>query len=63
MIKREVIETARLYLRKPVSTDAESIFTIYASDPQVTRYLSWPTHRGLDDTRAFLAWSDLEWEQ
>lgn len=62
MDKRELIETPRLILRKPLATDAEAIFNIYASDPEVTRYLSWPTHRTLADTRAFLAWSDGEWE-
>ncbi len=61
--KRELIETARLRLRKPLPSDAEAIFAVYASDPEVTRYLSWPTHRSLDDTRGFLAWSDAEWEQ
>jgi ribosomal-protein-alanine N-acetyltransferase len=62
MNPRELIETARLILRKPLATDAEAIFTVYASDPEVTRYLSWPTHRSLADTRTFLAWSDAEWE-
>jgi ribosomal-protein-alanine N-acetyltransferase len=61
--QRELIETARLRLRRPHATDAEAIFTVYASYPEVTRYLSWPTHRSLDDTRTFLAWSDSEWEQ
>lgn len=59
----ELIETARLRLRRPLATDAESIFSVYASYPEVTRYLSWPTHRSLDDTRAFLGWSNLQWEQ
>ena len=27
------------------------------------RYLSWPTHRSLADTHAFLAWSDAEWRK
>ena len=61
MHKRELIETARLTLRKPLASDAEAIFAVYASDPEVTRYLSWPTHRSVDDTHAFLAWSDAEW--
>lgn len=57
----ETIETERLLLRKPVPADAEAIFRRYAGDPAVTRYLSWPTHRSVIDTRAFLAWSDDEW--
>jgi ribosomal-protein-alanine N-acetyltransferase len=63
MNSREVIETARLWLRRPVQADAETIFTRYAGDPLVTRFLSWPTHRNLADTLAFLSWSDREWER
>ena len=55
--------TARLMLRRPEAGDAEAIFARYSSDPVVTRYLSWPMHRTLDDTRVFLAWSDAEWER
>jgi len=57
----ETIETGRLYLRKPLASDAEAIFERYAGDPVVTRYMSWPMHRCVDDTRAFLAWSDADW--
>ncbi len=63
MNRRELIETARLRLRRPEQVDAEAIFTRYAGDPLVTKYLSWPTHRNLADTIAFLAWSDREWER
>jgi ribosomal-protein-alanine N-acetyltransferase len=63
MNRSELIQTARLLLRKPRATDAEAVFQRYASDPVATRYLSWPTHRSLDDTRAFLAWSNAEWEK
>jgi ribosomal-protein-alanine N-acetyltransferase len=55
------LETARLILRRPRPADAEAILARYAADPVVTRFLSWPTHRSLDDTRAFLAGSDAEW--
>lgn len=40
---------------------AAAIFSRYASDPEVTRYLSFPTHRSVDDARAFVAFSDAEW--
>jgi ribosomal-protein-alanine N-acetyltransferase len=59
----ETIYTARLLLRRPTAGDAEAIFECYASDPVVARYLSWPMHRTVDDTRAFLAWSDTVWEK
>lgn len=57
------IETARLRLRKPQSSDAEAIFTRYASDPMVTRYLGWPRHRTLTDTHEFLSFSASQWEK
>ena len=56
------IETERLVLRKPTIHDAEAIFERYASDPVITRYMSWPTHRSVADTCAFLAWSEADWE-
>ena len=59
----ERLQTARLLLRRPTFADAAAIFDRYAGDPVVTRYLSWPTHRTLADTHAFLAWSDAEWEK
>jgi RimJ/RimL family protein N-acetyltransferase len=57
----ERLETARLLLRRPTFADAAAIFDRYAGDRVVTCYLSWPTHRTLADTHAFLAWSDAEW--
>lgn len=59
----ERIETERLILRKPRAEDAEEIFRRYACDPEVTRYLSWPTHRRLEQTQAFVEWSDEEWKR
>lgn len=59
----ETIETERLLLRRPKQSDARAIFQRYASDRQVTRYLSWPTHRSVADTLAFLAMSDDEWQR
>lgn len=55
------IQTDRLLLRKPATEDAEEIFETYAGDPDVVRYLAWPMHRSLDDTRAFLEFSEAEW--
>ena len=59
----ETLETERLLLRRPRPEDAAAIFTRYASDPDVTRYLAWPRHTGLDDTQVFLGFSDAEWER
>ena len=55
------ITTARLVLRRPVASDAEEIFARYAGDASVGRYLAWPIHKTIDDTRAFLGFSDQEW--
>ena len=57
------IETARLVLRKPIAADAEAIFARYASDAEVTNFLSWRTHQSLADTLQFLAISDAEWDR
>ncbi|ACE82767.1 GNAT family N-acetyltransferase [Cellvibrio japonicus] len=51
----ETMDTARLRLRKPSLEDAEAIFTTYAQDREVTRYLIWKPHVSLADTRDFLA--------
>lgn len=59
----ETIQTERLLLRRPRRSDAQAIFDRYASDREVTRYLSWPTHRSVADTLAFLAMSDDEWQR
>lgn len=57
----EILETERLVLRRPRQADEPAIFSRYASDPEATRYMAWPTHRSLDDTRAFLQLSDGMW--
>lgn len=55
------IETARLTLRKPRDADANAIFSRWASDPSVTRYLSWPLHESLAATEDFIRFSESEW--
>ena len=57
----ERIETARLVLRRPGGADAEAIFSSYASDPEVTRYLAWPRHLTIEATHRFLEFSHQEW--
>jgi [ribosomal protein S5]-alanine N-acetyltransferase len=59
----ELIETARLVLRRPRPNDADAIYARYAGDPAVTTFLGWPTHRSLEDTRAFVQFSDAEWQR
>ena len=48
------IETRRLILRPFGIGDAEDMFGNWASDPEVTRYLTWPAHSGVEVTRMVL---------
>ena len=45
------LETKRLLLRKLTETDADAMFVNWASDPEVTRFLTWPAHTDLNVTR------------
>ena len=38
------LNTPRLLLRRAVAEDALPMFDNWASDPQVTKYLTWPAH-------------------
>ena len=40
----QTIETSRLILRRVVKEDAEPMFRNWASDPEVTKFLTWPAH-------------------
>jgi [ribosomal protein S5]-alanine N-acetyltransferase len=57
----EKIETRRLVLQRLRYEDAEEVFYTYASKPEVTKFLSWPTHRSMEDTRAFLRYAVDSW--
>jgi RimJ/RimL family protein N-acetyltransferase len=57
------IETDRLLLRRPLVSDAQAVFARYATDPAVTRFLGWRTHRSTVDTQLFLTCCDAEWRQ
>jgi ribosomal-protein-alanine N-acetyltransferase len=57
------LDTARLTLYQPGIGDAQAIFDRYANDAEVTRFLSWPRHQSLDDTRLFLDMSASQWQE
>lgn len=59
----DVIHTQRLRLRKPVAADADAIFANFSNDPEVTRYMSWPTHTSVANTQAFLKFAAEDWQQ
>jgi [ribosomal protein S5]-alanine N-acetyltransferase len=51
MAEVPVLAGPRVILRAPRVDDADVLFERIASDPEVTRYLSWPTHSDVAETR------------
>ncbi len=45
------LETRRLILRQIEIRDAEDMFNNWASDPEVTKFLTWPPHASLEVTK------------
>lgn len=45
------LETERLILRRFVNEDAEAMYKNWASDEEVTRYLTWPPHPNQEVSR------------
>ncbi|MBQ6719671.1 MAG: GNAT family N-acetyltransferase [Oscillospiraceae bacterium] len=48
------IETDRLNLRPFVMQDADAMYRNWASDPEVTKFLSWPTYKSVDTAHEIL---------
>ena len=48
------LETPRLILRRFAPEDAQACFRNWMSDPEVTRYLTWPAHPSIEVTRQVL---------
>ena len=57
----DTVETLRLHLRRPVTTDAERIFQTYAQDREVTRYVEWIPHTSVETTKKFIAVCQDRW--
>lgn len=51
----QTLTTPRLTLRAFREEDAQDMFTNWASDPEVTKYLTWPAHSSVDVSRFVLA--------
>lgn len=51
----KTLETNRLILRRAYITDAEPMFRNWASDPEVTKFLTWPPHKNMDVTRSVVS--------
>ena len=47
----KLIETNRLILRKPRVSDAKDMFNNWASNPNVTKFMTWPTHSDVEVTK------------
>ena len=62
-MNNERIETDRLLLIRPQEADAPEIFTRYARDPEVTRYVGFARHWSVDAAYAFLRQSNTEWDR
>lgn len=52
------LETPRLILRRFTREDAQAMYDNWASDAEVTRFLTWPTHTDVSVAEAVLA----QWE-
>ena len=50
------LETDRLLLRRFDPLDAASMYQNWASDPQVTKYLTWSTHESPEVSQGFVNW-------
>ncbi|MGI6669711.1 MAG: GNAT family N-acetyltransferase [Acetivibrionales bacterium] len=50
------LETERLVLRKLKPQDENDIFE-YASDDEVTRFLTWPSHKSVENSRSFISFT------
>ena len=48
------IETPRLILRRFTLEDAPAMYRHWANDPEVTKYLTWPTHPSVQVSEAVL---------
>lgn len=58
----ERLETTRLVLRRPTIEDAEVAFESYASDPNITRYLTWTAHTSPAQTREYFQQAIDAWD-
>ena len=56
-------ETKRLYLRKPLLSDAVPIFEQYAQDEEVTKHLIFQPHKNIKETKEFLRRCVTVWKE
>ena len=51
----KTLESSRLILRKFAIEDADAMYNNWANDPEVTKYLSWPTHTSASVSQEVIA--------
>jgi len=49
----KLIKTSRLYLRPLTLEDVEDVYA-YAKDSEVSKYVTWETHKTQTDTQEFV---------
>lgn len=57
------MQTERLILRKPRRGDAPAIFSAYAQDAEVTRYMTWRPHKNVEGTYRIVELMQKLWEE
>lgn len=55
------IESDRLIIERLRYEFAEEIFFAYASKPEATKYVAWPTHNRVEETREYLKYAIAAW--
>lgn len=54
-----MLETERLVLRRFAIEDAVMVFDNWAGDDEVTRYMTWPTRRNIEETeKSVCSWAE-----
>ncbi len=62
-IGTQTLETERLILRKFEISDAENMFKNWSSDSEVTKFLTWETHKSIDDSKEIISFWIHEYEK
>lgn len=56
-------KTSRLLAKPAAVEDAQVVFADYASDPAVSKYMTWEPHRHIDETTDFLRRCERTWTE
>lgn len=57
-----ILESDRLLLRKLCKSDAEQMYNNWASSEKVTKYLTWPRHKSIEESKEILDIWEKEYE-